>query len=334
MTGCERNRPVSLRLSVTDRCHLRCRYCMPAHGISKRPQKEILSFEEILSFVQVVGRYYRISKIHVTGGDPLARAGIVDFIGMLKEEVATDLALTTNGQELTDLASRLRNAGLSRVNISLDTLNAETFRDLTRGGDLSRTLDGIRTALAQGFSPVKLNVVVMRNINHREVVDIARFGIGIGCHVRFLELMPVRSAATEFSRLFVSAQEVRDRLLNEFDLRPLPTPKGASSRDVIARDRNGKEGIIGFISPYSRPFCDGCARLRLTSTGQLVGCLARGEGPNIRDLLRNQPDSPESQIMDAVAAALSLKRSIHAYRPATQDQPWSAEHAAMACIGG
>lgn len=278
-------RPLSLRVSVTDRCQLRCLYCMPREGVSKVSHEDILSFEEILRFVRAVKSCFRLTKVRVTGGDPLARKGIVDLIRMLKQEQVTDIAITTNGQMLADIAVDLKEAGLDRVNVSLDSLNPETFKMLTRGGELKRTLAGIEAARRCGLAPVKINTVVMKGYNDNEIAELARFALDSGCHSRFLELMPLACAEPVFRDLFVATVEVQTRLEESFALRSVTCEKDQTSSDFSAHDRHGRHGIIGFISSQTRPFCDACTRLRLTSTGRLVSCLARQEGPCIRKFL-------------------------------------------------
>ena len=325
--------PVSLRISVTDRCQLRCRYCVPPGGVAKLPREDILSYEEIVRFVRVLRTYAEISKIHITGGDPLVRPGMVDLFRMLKDEGAVDLALTTNGQRLAEWARELHDEGLRRVNVSLDSLNPRAFREITRGGELQRTIDGIETVIELGFSPVKLNMVVMRNVNDSEIIDIARFGLERCCQVRFLELMPVGPAASSFEELSVSTSEVRGRLADGFDLQCLTEQNGGSSRSVLARAQDGLEGTLGFISPYTDSFCGGCRRLRLTATGRLVGCLALGKGPSIRDLLRENDPSNESRLMHAISETLRLKKKPNA--PGTRKQPNAfSGRDSMVAIGG
>jgi GTP 3',8-cyclase len=219
------------------------------------------------------------------------------------------LALTTNGQLLDTMALDLKQAGLPRVNISLDSLNAETFRYLTRGGELCHTLAGIEAALESGLSPVKLNVTVLRNVNDHEVVDIARYGLERGCEVRFLELMPIGPAADRFEEFFVPSTEVREELAEAFELESAPSLCGKSSVDYLARDAHGRKGTIGFISPQTVPFCRDCRRLRLTATGQLIGCLARGEGADIRRFLRDDDFSDNELLAEAICDALRLKRN-------------------------
>ena len=300
--------PLALRISVTDRCQLRCLYCMPPEGLPKAPCKDILRYEEILRFVRAMNRHWGLSKVHVTGREPLVRRGIVDFIAMLAGEGIADLAMTTNGLALAESAGPLKRAGLKRVNVSLDSLRSDTFATLTRGGDLRAALAGIDAARREGLSPVKVNVTVLRGINSDELVNIARFGLERSCQVRFIELMPVGTCVQTNGRheaWFVPADEVLRVLAGEFDLTPMPRPEGGSTRPYRARGRAGAEGIIGVIPSLSQPFCGDCRRLRLTASGRLLGCLAREEGPNIRPMLAGADDAP---LIAATEAAMGLKR--------------------------
>jgi len=273
---------------------------------------------------RVLDRHVGLAGVRLTGGDPLQRRDVIKLVRMLAALRPPDLALTTNGQRLAPMAADLKAAGLRRVNISLDTLKANTFRALARGGALGATVAGIDAALRAGLAPVKLNVTVLRGVNDREVVDLARFGLRRGCRVRFLELMPIGVAAARHRTWFVPAEEVRARLQAAFDLTPLPYEPGATSRNVAARDADGLSGVLGFIAPMSEPFCAGCRRLRLTPTGRLLGCLARPEGPDLRPLLRAPAGLDETELVAAVRRALAVKRKGRRF----------ADQAAMAAIGG
>ncbi len=306
--------PLSLRVSVTDRCQLRCSYCMPADGVAKRPPGETVRFEEIIRFVRAAKSGFGLSKVHITGGEPLVRTGIVELVRLLAQENIPDLALTTNGQMLAGMAGKLKRAGLNRINLSLDSLNDETFRKLTGGGRLYQSLSGIRASLDHNLRPLKLNTVVLRGINDHEVASIARFGLARTYHVRFLELMPIGCAKDTFDDHFVSSVEVRARLQNCLDLQPLPHEPGQSSRTFLASDRHGRSGIIGFISPTSHPFCSECRRMRLTSSGRLICCLARGSGANIRHLLQNDSTAAAENIQLAISQQLSQKPAIRQFQ--------------------
>lgn len=307
MTGENGRPPLSLRLSVTDRCSLRCAYCMPATGAPKVAGAEMLSYEDIVRFVSVLKGRYEVAQVRLTGGEPLLRPEIQKLVSMLGALGGSDLALTTNGQQLEELAGPLKQAGLHRINISLDTLNPEKFAAITRGGILAKTLAGIAAARRAGLHPIKLNTVVMRGRNDQEVADLVRFALDHGCQVRFLELMPIGVAADGFDDCFVSSAEVRERLGREFTLTALPVDPQDTSRDSVAEDNRGRTAIVGFISPYSEPFCAGCWRLRLTATGVLIGCLARSGGIPLASLLRSS--KPNVDALDAaVEEALRMKR--------------------------
>ena len=281
---------------------------MGPEGVPKVTHQEILTFEEITRFVRLLRRHFELSKVRITGGEPLVRPGVTKLVEMLAREGVQDLALTTNGQQLSAMAGELRQAGLQRVNMSLDSLKPETYRRLTRGGDLQHSLDGLAAALHYGFSPVKTNTIVLRGINNDELTDMVRFGLDRGCEVRFLELMPIGPAAECFDDWFVSSAEVLAELARAFDLEPIWAKPGSSSRNYSAKDKQGRVGIIGLISSRTAAFCDQCQRLRLTSTGKLVGCLARPEGGNIRSLLQNDYDSDSRQLLKLIGQALEFKQ--------------------------
>jgi cyclic pyranopterin phosphate synthase len=310
---------LSLRISVTDRCQLRCRYCAPAGGDGEPLRADTLAFDGILAFVRILKRRYGLRKVHLTGGEPLLRPRLAGLVRTLAEEGLADLALTTNGHRLAGMAEDLRRAGLRRINVSLDSLDPPTYRRLTRGGDLARAIAGIEAALRAGLEPVKLNMVVLRGINEHEVADVVRWGLERGCHVRLLELMPIGAGREDFGRRFVSSAEVRERLAAHVDLEPLPYEPGSSSRNFLARRACGRAGVIGFISPCSNAFCGGCRRLRLTADGRLLGCLAQPQGTDIRGLLApgaaGQVEDPPwretgraNALVRAVEEALAFKR--------------------------
>ena len=246
--------------------------------------------------------------MRLTGGEPLLRAGLDRLVAMLAAAGAADLALTTNGQRLAEMAGPLKQAGLNRINISLDSLSPATFAAITRGGILEKTLAGIAAARRAGLDPVKLNMVVMRGENDHEVADLVRFAVEHGCQMRFLELMPIGVAAAGFEDRFVSSAEVLERLAGEFALTELPVDPRSTSRNFVAEDQSGRWTTIGFISPSSQPFCAGCRRLRLTAAGVLLGCLARPTGIPIAPLLRSGSELDAEALVAAVEQALGMKR--------------------------
>ncbi|MFB3776592.1 MAG: GTP 3',8-cyclase MoaA [Bryobacteraceae bacterium] len=303
MTG-----PVSLRVSVTDRCALRCVYCAPSGHATRRTCGDGLSFKEIAEFSGLAGRLYGLKKIRITGGEPLIRPEIESLVAMLAAQGTPDLALTTDGQRLAATAEPLKRAGLRRVNVSLDSLESATFASITHGGVLEKTLGGIEAAQRAGLAPVKLNMVVLRGMNDHEPPALVRFAMRHGCQARFLELMPIGEAAARFEELFVPSAEVLARLETEFRLTPHPTGPQNTSRDYVAEDGSGRRAIVGLISPTTMPFCAGCRRLRLTTEGVLIGCLGRNEGVPLAPLLRAHPGPDVPALTAAIERALDTKR--------------------------
>jgi cyclic pyranopterin phosphate synthase len=322
---------VALRISITDRCDLRCVYCMPVTGLAKFPREKILSFEHIIRFVSIIQTHFELAKIHITGGEPLVRANLTELVLALARETPVDMALTTNGQRLAEMAGDLRRAGLRRVNISLDSLRPETFARLTRGGNLARTIAGIQTARREGLNPIKLNTVVMRGDNDGELSDFVRFALENACQIRFLELMPIGCAKTIFHDRFVAGNEVRDRLEREFDLIPMGRAKGSSSHCFRLRDDHGRETVLGLISPYSDSFCDSCQRLRLSSDGRLFACLTHKTGFNIRPWLNDDSAASREAIREIIAQSLSSKTLTTRH---CQPPSFTPIRAAMSQIGG
>jgi len=264
-------RPINyLRISVTDRCNLRCIYCMPAEGVDLRPHGDILSYEEIYTIARAAAEL-GINKLRITGGEPLVRLGLPRLIEMLAGiEAIDDIALTTNGVLLADCAAELKAAGLKRVNISLDTLKPDRFRLITRGqSELKQVLEGIEAAREVGLEPVKLNMVVMSGINDDEILDFAAKTIDEDWHVRFIELMPVNGG--DNAPRFVAATEMRKRLKSLGELEPcLPSVGNGPAKYFRLPDA---KGTIGFITPVSEHFCFQCNRMRLTADGRLRPCL-------------------------------------------------------------
>lgn len=290
-----------LRISVTDRCNLRCLYCMPSGGVPKMAQGEILSYEEICAVVQA-GAALGIRRVRLTGGEPLVRAGLPRLVQMLSQiRGVEELSLTTNGTLLNQYARELKVAGLSRVNVSLDTLKADRFRYITRAGELSDVLEGIEVARDAGLHPVKINVVVMRGINDDEILDFAGMTRREQWHVRFIEVMPFKDAVQ-----FVPSIELRRQIGAMGKLEPCQDSTGPAGNGPAAYYRlAGARGTIGFISPLSEhSFCSRCNRMRLTPDGRLRPCLLREDEIDLRTPLRNNasPDTIKCLIQKAVAS--------------------------------
>jgi len=302
---------LSLRVSVIDKCEFRCLYCMPCEGIRKCRHSDILSFEQIVDFARLAREEFGLSKVHLTGGEPLVRRNITSLVGMISELGVADLALTTNAWKLAAMARDLKRAGLDRVNVSLDSLDPVVFAALTRGGRLRQVLGGVDAAMENGLGPIKFNTVVLRGYNHTRLARMTRWAASRGCVIRFLELMPIGHARGMFDGLFVPAAEIRRRLAGEFELVPETYEPGASTRYFEIYDRRGGGtgplGRVGIISGQSEPFCSGCRRLRLTSTGKLISCLARGEGPSVRELLRGGDPADMQTLGEIIAGQLASK---------------------------
>lgn len=321
------NRPISyLRVSVTDRCDLRCVYCMPAEGIHWRPHGDILRYEEIERVVQAAASL-GISKVRLTGGEPLVRKGLVDLVSMIASIPGLDdLAMTTNGVLLARYAEELKAAGLRRVNVSLDTLRPDRFRTITRLGQLSDTLEGIAAAKEVGFVPVKINTVVIRGLNDDEVVDFARLTRAADWHVRFIEVMPVGDNSDWAGNGYVPMGEVRDRIEKELGkLRPAKLGGGGGPARYYRLP--GARGTIGFITPISEHFCYQCNRLRLTADGRLRPCLLSDDEIDLRTPLRQGAGVDE--IRDVLMRSIAVKPERHHL-----DEDRAPRGRAMSEIGG
>jgi cyclic pyranopterin phosphate synthase len=305
-------RPINyLRISVTDRCNLRCVYCMPPEGVAWRPPEQILRFEEIETVVRAAAAL-GISKVRLTGGEPLVRLGIVDLVRMLSAVPGIDdLTMTTNGILLSRHAQALATAGLRRVNVSLDTLRADRFARITRWGQLDDVLVGIEAAHQAGLEPVKINAVIIRGMNDDELVEFGRKTVHEGWNVRFIEWMPVGNESLmeyHWGDAVVTAGEMRQRI--EAQLGQL-VPAKASVGNGPARYYRlpGTRGSIGFISPVSEHFCYRCNRLRLTADGQLRPCLLSDGEIELRAALRG--GAGVAEIQELILQAIESKPPQH-----------------------
>ena len=324
------NRPISyLRISVTDRCNLRCIYCMPPEGVIWRPHGEILRYEEIETVVRAAAGL-GITKVRLTGGEPLVRPGIADLVRMLARIPGIDdLAMTTNGTLLARHAAALAEAGLQRVNVSLDTLRPERFERITRRGRLEDVLDGIEAARQVGLEPIKINTVVTRGMNDDEAVDLARKTMESGWNIRFIEMMPVGNgvlADSEWHEQVVTGKEIRQRIeaaLGELEPAKMSTGDGPACYYRLP----GASGTLGFITPISEHFCYRCNRLRLTADGQLRPCLLSDEEIDLRTPLRRGADVAE--IERWLLQAIQLKPMQHHL-----DECRLPENRVMSEIGG
>lgn len=296
-----------LRISVTDRCNLRCVYCMPAGGIISKPHGDILSFEDIYRIVKAAVRL-GIVKVRITGGEPLIRKDIEILIKKLSAiKGLRDIALTTNGILLKDHASRLKKSGLDRVNVSLDSLIPEKFNRITRLGSLEDVLEGIDSAMEAGLEPVKINTVLIKGFNAGEVVMFAGLARKKPLHVRFIELMPTNLVKSFYGACYFSASEAKV-ICDNFFGRLEPIDAGAGGVARLFRP-DGFRGTIGFISPVSEPFCASCNKLRLTSDGYLRSCLHSSAGVDLKDALAG--GIAEDDLSELIREAAAHKPASH-----------------------
>lgn len=283
-----------LRVSVTDRCNYRCAYCMPAAGLDWMKRDDLLTYEEIARIVAALARC-GINRVRLTGGEPTVRKGLPDLVARLAEiDGITDIAMTTNGHLFAKDAAAFARAGLRRVNVSIDSLDAGQFRALTRGGDLARVLDSVRAARDHGLTPVKINAVIIGNENEDQVDALVdHFAQDAATtQVRFIEYMPFSAVAGDGSAAategrpwkHVAASRLRERLAKRWTLEPLEVSQGSGPAKHWRLAESGL--VVGFISPITEHFCEACNRLRLQADGHLRTCLSREAAPSLRDLLR------------------------------------------------
>jgi cyclic pyranopterin phosphate synthase len=295
-----------LRISITDRCNLRCIYCVPNGFIPKLAHKEILSYEEILRIVRIsVG--LGISKVRITGGEPLVRKGVYDFLKRLtKIKRLLDISLTTNGVLLKDNINKIKSAGIKRINISLDTLNRKKYKKITGYDFFNQVWEGIKLAQKMGFDPVKINVVPLKGINHDELPDIAALSISYPFHIRFIEYMPMGTDPMESDRHFLFP-EIK-KCIDPFG-KLIPVEKGINDGPAERFRFESARGEIGFIRPISRHFCKTCNRLRLTASGQLRPCLMSDVQVDLKTSLRK--GCSDAELADIILQAVRLKPSGH-----------------------
>jgi cyclic pyranopterin phosphate synthase len=317
-----------LRISITDHCNLKCYYCTPFSGRSHLDKSEILTYEEML---KVAGAAVDagITKIRITGGEPLVRKGVIEFCRMLSGLCGLQsLALTTNGIYLKEMAEPLFKAGVRRINISLDTLRPERFEKITGYSRLPRALAGIERAEQIGMDPIKINTVVMRGVNDDEIEDLAALTLSKPYHVRFIELMPTNSTACgNYESLFVPVEEFRKKI-HQIDCVQIESATDSCGPARLCR-LPGAIGKVGFIAPISRHFCDSCNRLRLTADGKIKTCLFSNEEIDIKTALRN--GATQNDMIGIFSQAVAQKPSGHSLDTRGRDHACGR---AMRAIGG
>ncbi len=311
-----------LRLSITDRCNLRCHYCMPEQGIVRRDRQDILAYEDFLHIVSAAARI-GVRKVRITGGEPLVRKGVLSFFDRLSRlDLIDEIALTTNGILLAEYANDLKTAGIRSLNVSLDSLIPETFDFVTRGGALSRVLAGLDKAEAAGLK-IKLNMVVMKGVNDREILDFARLSLERPWTVRFIEYMPTVKEAVWRQRL-VSGAEVLDRIRQYYPLEKLT--RNADCGPARPYRIKGARGTLGIITPMSDHFCDSCNRIRITAYGLLKSCLFSDDVFDLKPSLSKSAEELSQVLLQVIKA----KPRGHLFT----DDYLHASDFSMASIGG
>jgi cyclic pyranopterin phosphate synthase len=317
-----------LRLSVTDRCDLRCVYCMAEH-MTFLPKAEVLTLEEL---DRLAGAFIGlgVKKLRITGGEPLVRKGVMGLIQNLSRHVKTgaleELTLTTNGTRLTEFAGQLADAGVRRINVSMDTLKSDLFRTLTRGGDLAKVIAGIDAALAAGIA-VKINAVALKGDNAAELPELIRWGHARGCGVTLIETMPMGEVEVDRTDEYISLKDVRAELESFWTLKDLDVTTGGPARYVEVAETGGR---LGFITPLSHNFCEACNRVRLTCTGTLHTCLGREDASDLRAVIR--AGASDAQLVDAIRLAVDAKPKGHDFHIDRASAPAVARH--MSTTGG
>jgi GTP 3',8-cyclase len=296
-----------LRISVTDRCDLRCVYCM-AEDMAFVPRSQLLTLEELFR----VGKNFvdmGVNKIRITGGEPLTRRGIMQLFESLGElSDLQDLTLTTNGTLLSRYAKPLKAAGVTRINISLDTLQSDRFHAMTRVGELRRTLEGIDAAVEAGFQRLKINSVILKGRNHEEVVDLVRFAENRGMDISFIEEMPLGMIGDhDREKVFYSSDQVLQDIQQHYEMMPSTETTGGPARYYRL---NGSNTRVGFISPHSHNFCEHCNRVRLTAEGKLLLCLGQEHAKDLRRILRAHPLDDEP-LRESIIEAMEIKPKGH-----------------------
>jgi len=324
-----------LRISLTDRCSLRCTYCMPAEGVPWIATDSILTTDELIEVAEVAISL-GITEVRLTGGEPLLRRDVVDVVRRMSALELPgggrlDVSLTTNAIRLAELAGELRAAGLTRVNISIDTLRRDRFLQLTRRDRLDDVLAGIQAAVEVGFDPIKLNAVPMRGVNEDEFADLVRYAVGIGAQLRFIEQMPLDAGHTWSRTEMVTGQEILDALSREFRLEPIGE-RGSSPAQVYAID--GGPSTVGVIASVTAPFCGACDRVRLTADGQIRNCLFAREEDDLMPILRGDTAATGAERARRIAAV--MRRSIAGKRAGhgIDDPGFLQPSRPMSAIGG
>jgi cyclic pyranopterin phosphate synthase len=314
-----------LRVSLTDRCNLRCNYCMPAEGLDWLPTEQTLTDDETVRLITIGVERLGVREVRFTGGEPLLRRGLVDIVART-HALGVETSLTTNALGLKRMAQALADAGLDRINASIDTVRPETFATITRRDRLDDVVAGLEAAQAAGLGPIKLNAVLLRGTNDDQAAELLRWSIERGYALRFIEQMPL-DAQHDWSRAaMVTADEIYEQLTAEFVLTPHEEPRGSAPAELFVVD--GGPATVGIIASVTRPFCGDCDRVRLTADGQVRNCLFAREESDLRTALRS--GAGDAEIADRWVVAMLGKRAGHGIDDVTFLQP----DRPMSAIGG
>lgn len=314
-----------LRVSLTDRCNLRCSYCMPAEGLDWLPDDNVLSDDEVVRLVRIGVEHLGVREVRFTGGEPLVRRGLVDIVRRT-HELGVETSLTTNALGLSRNAAALAEAGLDRVNVSLDTVRPETFHTITRRDRFHDVVAGLEAARDAGLGPIKINAVLLRGVNDDQAPELLRWAVAQGYELRFIEQMPLDAQHGWSREAMVTADEIFAHLEREFVLSPAEEPRGSAPAELFAVD--GGPATVGVIASVTRPFCGDCDRVRLTADGQVRNCLFAREESDLRAAMR--AGATDAELADRWVVAMAGKRAGHGIDDPTFLQP----DRPMSAIGG
>ncbi len=314
-----------LRISITDRCDFRCVYCM-SEEMTFLPRAQILTLEE-LAFIAKAFTELGVKKIRITGGEPLVRGGALSLLQEIGGiESLDELLITTNGSKLEEMAVSLKEAGVKRVNISMDTLQYDKFKQITRTGNLAKVLKGIQAAKQAGFERIKINAVILKNRNHKEVVDLVQYAIDNQIDISFIEEMPLGFVEHDRAEVYYSSESIKSDLASQFELRTVPDKTGGPSVYYQIPEAQTR---VGFISPHSANFCSTCNRVRLTAEGRLLLCLGNEHSVDLKRVVRANPGNME-KLKTSIIKAMQIKPEKHEFN--LQEQPIILRH--MSATGG
>jgi cyclic pyranopterin phosphate synthase len=316
-----------LRVSLTDRCNLRCSYCMPAEGLDWLPGDEVLTDDEVVRLIEIAVTRLGVREVRFTGGEPLVRRGIVDIVRRTTAlSPRPETSITTNALGLERTAVALAGAGLDRVNVSLDTVRRDDFRTITRRDRLHDVVAGLEAAAAAGLGPVKVNAVLLRGVNDDQAPELLRWCLDRGYQLRFIEQMPLDAQHGWSREKMITAEEIFDSLATTFDLSPAEEPRGSAPAELFLVD--GGPATVGVIASVTRPFCGDCDRVRLTADGQVRNCLFAREESDLRTALRD--GATDEELADRWRVAMLGKRPGHGIDDPSFLQPSRP----MSAIGG